>query len=337
MDKLYLQVADFARQGIMTAHNINPILAGINTPGALGQRNEAEFMFDMLNMTYIQPIKEGVFEKCINTLMEFNGMKPMYKLKDVKPFGIELSENFIQANLPADIKTKLAADYVGIDIASEREKMMFKEEKDPFDNIIGEDINKFEILAEFNIDFNEEGRPIKLDRDYKGLHFAKVLEAEIGGLDADIIGAVKDNPKISPFEIAQALGESENLIREHLDRLQELKVIVGKEGSLKISKLGEATINEQDVKVDIRVMYKYDLSPTAPALVKGGRSRDWCIKMMNKNALYTREQIDGVSKSPDAPNGSAWFYRGGYYNNPKLKEITPFCRHIWKAVVVRVK
>jgi hypothetical protein len=338
MDKLYLQVAEFARQGIMTAHNINPILAGINTPGALGQRNEAEFMFEMFNSTYIQPIQEMVFERVINDLMQFNGLKPMFKLKDVKPFGMVFTEAFIEANLPADIKTKLAADYVGVDINVERQKLAFSSDVDPFDELEGEDPNNYEILASFDIEYDENGYPVKNDLQFKSMHFAKVVEAKLSGLDADIMAAIQDNPKITPAELASALKKDLNEITDRLDTLKELKIVVGEPGDLKVSKLGENTIKDQDLEVDIRVMYQYELSPTAPPLVKGGKSRDWCIKRMNNPQLFSREQIDSIAKSPNAPgNGSPWLYRGGFYNNPKLGEITPFCRHIWVAKVVRKK
>lgn len=338
MDKMYLQVAEFARQGIMTSHNINPILAGINTAGALGQRNEAEFMFDMFNMTYVRPIREQVFERTVNALMEFNGLKPMYKLNEVKPFGIILSEQFISANLPPDIRTKLAADYVGINIEAERQKMTFSSDEDIFLTMAGEEAG--EELDSYEVVLNQQGRPVYSDSDYKAMYLAKVLDVELTGLDADILAAIKDNPKITPFELAQAFGENEKDIEKRIERLKEVKVLVGDEGSLKISKAGDATIKDQDLEVDIRVMYKYALSPTAPKLSPGGQSRDFCIKMMNRSATqrFTRDQIDGITPSDAAPgNGSPWLYRGGFYNNPKTGETTPFCRHIWMAVVERKK
>jgi hypothetical protein len=29
--------------------------------------------------------------------------------------------------------------------------------------------------------------------------------------------------------------------------------------------------------------------------------------------------------------------RGGWYNNPRLKKTTPWCRHIWSQEVVRIQ
>lgn len=337
MDKLYLQVAEFARQGIMTAHNINPILAGINTPGALGQRNEAEFMFEMFNSTYVQPIQEQVFEKTINGLMEFNGLKPMFKLKDVKPFGMVFTEAFIEANLPTDIKAKLAADYVGVDIDVERKKMMFSAEyKHPFDGVEFERAEDYEILAQFDIQYDDEGYPVTRDRDFKGMHFAKVLDVELTGLDAEIIGAIKKSPEILPEQLAEALGEDVDTINKRLDTLKELKVISGELGKLNVTKVGEATVKEQDLQVDIQVKYKYEEIAGIPK-AKGG-SRDFCKHLMQRNALYSFDQINNLKVSEDAPgNGSPWIYRGGWYNNPRNGEITPYCRHKWVAVVVRKK
>jgi hypothetical protein len=53
------------------------------------------------------------------------------------------------------------------------------------------------------------------------------------------------------------------------------------------------------------------------------------MDLMSANGTWTKEQILDMSNKFGT---NVWIYRGGFYNNPKTKEIEPYCRHIWKAV-----
>lgn len=333
MDKMYLQVAEFARQGILTIHNMHSVLAGIATAGALGQRNEIETAYELFYSTYIVPVKEQVFERSINHLMRYNGLEPKYKLRDVKPLNFIFSESTITQYTPRDVMSSLIEKQLGVDFSDIQQKLSFsKAEKNPFDGL-GEVFSDEDILGEYGVTLNADGYPEESEMQFKSMHMAKILDIKLTGLDAEILAAIKSNPKISVKELAEALKQTEAVITEKLNRLIEVKALTGELGNLKISKIADNTLKEEDVTLEIAVRYKYD----GPF---DSKNRTWCRDMMlktNTGVLYKREEIDGISKSPDAPSGSPWLYRGGFYHNPKTGVTTPYCRHSWKAVTVKIK
>ena len=52
---------------------------------------------------------------------------------------------------------------------------------------------------------------------------------------------------------------------------------------------------------------------------------------------YTQDEVENMPASPDALQeiGSVWDYRGGWWTRKGGGKTTPYCRHIWEAVVKR--
>lgn len=76
----------------------------------------------------------------------------------------------------------------------------------------------------------------------------------------------------------------------------------------------------------VKVVYTYEERPNAPALSPGGQSREFCKELLNLNRVYTREEIDQISK---AVKRDVWNYRGGWYHDPTTDKNQPSCRHYW--------
>ena len=160
------------------------------------------------------------------------------------------TEAFISENLPANIKTKLAADQLGIDLNEMQTLLSFKKETDfPTGETLKEGDS---VLGEFEVNFNEQGYPEK-DVHFKSLYFGKILEADLSGIDADILAAIKSNPKISVEELAQALDVPLAKMSDKLNRLFDIGALTGDLGNLKISKVASNTIAEKDIVLDIVV------------------------------------------------------------------------------------
>lgn len=113
------------------------------------------------------------------------------------------------------------------------------------------------------------------------------------------------------------------------------------EGSdISLTNVGEKVAKSIDLP-KTEVKYEYQLRADAPPLKEGGSSRDFCRKMMSKNKLYTKKEID-VLRNDMKASGLAdvtdvWLARGGWYRKPNTTISVPFCRHIWKQVIVRKK
>ena len=88
--------------------------------------------------------------------------------------------------------------------------------------------------------------------------------------------------------------------------------------------------------------YRYELRSDAPPLKQGGKSRKFCDDLMKSpRQLYSKEQIEDMKNKmkssfyPDVTD--VWLARGGWYRKPNTDTSVPYCRHIWKQVIVRKK
>ena len=137
-------------------------------------------------------------------------------------------------------------------------------------------------------------------------------------------------------ELANALKVEQSLINESISNLFEAGAL---DKDFKPTKDAEASI--QVPEDEIFIVYKYVERPDAPPLKEGGKSRDFCKKMMAKKKLYSKKEIDvlrnDMKSSGIADVTDVWLSRGGWYRKPNTDVSVPYCRHIWKQVIVRKK
>lgn len=80
----------------------------------------------------------------------------------------------------------------------------------------------------------------------------------------------------------------------------------------------------------MEIMFEYRERPDAPALVPGGKSREFCTELLRLNRLYSREDINRIS---GVEGYNVFAYRGGWYHNPNSGKNEPGCRHEWAQVI----
>lgn len=97
--------------------------------------------------------------------------------------------------------------------------------------------------------------------------------------------------------------------------------------------MGDLEVTEEpEVKVGIR--YRY-VGP------KDSKNREFCAKLISlsfQGKTYSRSELDSIKPSPNAPDEefSVFDYRGGFWTRKGTNETTPYCRHKWQAVAVRL-
>lgn len=150
-----------------------------------------------------------------------------------------------------------------------------------------------------------------------------------------VLAVVTADEKASVKNIADAVKLDEPEVIEILKKLQSDGKLNWTNNAIKITDIGRADIQDDGLpKIEVR--YKYDLSPDALPLQPGGKSREFCIKMMDLKKLYTRAEIDQIS---GIVGYNAWLRRGGWYTVPNSEPPLhiPHCRHEWSQKVVRRK
>lgn len=84
------------------------------------------------------------------------------------------------------------------------------------------------------------------------------------------------------------------------------------------------------------VYYKYDVKDElGPKVIS--TTRDFCKTMINRNRLYTKEELMKMKNDMKDFNTNVFKYKGGWYRKQGTTESTPDCRHTWKRILTRKK
>ena len=152
------------------------------------------------------------------------------------------------------------------------------------------------------------------------------IKANISALDKSVLSMLAEGEDSTA--IAQATGITIKDVAEAIARLVAYEIYVDGE----VNDLGKSLLEEAPAPVDrFMVVYSYMERPGVPPVIT--KSRDFCLRLLSLNRLYTRDDINSIS-SRLSPYRDVWKYRGGWYTNPETGASTPYCRHIWMQQLV---
>ena len=195
-----------------------------------------------------------------------------------------------------------------------------------FDNI-GVLESDYEIIESLDINFNKDGSPME---------FA-TAEQETS---QKILKAILDNPFMLLSELAAFLELSFDELIGSISILSKSNLLEIEGSTLSLTPKGEQISKTLDIP-SAEIKYRYSLRPDAPALKEGSKSRDFCQDMMRKSKLYSKAEIEllrnDMPSSGIADVANVWLARGGWYRKPDTDTSIPYCRHIWRQVIVRKK
>ena len=314
MDKQFLQLNETVQDEIFVGHNFPKILLGYATEGALGQRNEMIQAYELLHKSYINR-RQSKIETCLETTLEVVYPGIQISTKDSEFLGLDFVALY-QANIATLEETRNA---LGLPTRPEPQAVTFSSHvKCECELWKDSDI---EVFSKFGMSAEEfEDVPMFFELDTK---------------EKKVLAVVTADEKATVKNIADAVKLDEPEVIEILKKLQSDGKLNWTNNAIKITDIGRADIQDEGLpKIEVR--YKYDLSPDAPKLQPGGKSREFCIKMMDQKKLYTRDEIDQISA---IVGYNAWLRRGGWYTVPNSEPPLhiPHCRHEWVQRVVRRK
>lgn len=314
MDKQFLQLNETVQDEIFVGHNFPKILLGYATEGALGQRNEMIQAYELLHKSYINR-RQSKIETCLENTLEVVYPGIQISTKDSEFLGLDFVALY-QANIATLEETRNA---LGLPTTPQPQAVTFSSQvKCECELWKDSDI---EVFSKFGMSADEfEDVPMFFALDTK---------------EKKVLAVVTADEKATVKNIADAVKLDEPEVIEILKKLQSDGKLNWTNNAIKITDIGRADIQDEGLpKIEVR--YKYDLSPDAPKLQPGGKSREFCIKMMDQKKLYTRDEIDQISA---IVGYNAWLRRGGWYTVPNSEPPLhiPHCRHEWVQRVVRRK
>ena len=322
LDKQFIEIGKRVDQEIFTSHNIvSPVLFGVATEGALGQRNEMLDAYELFQSTYIS-IRQGILEDIINQFSSFFGIANYIYFKKSTPIKSLLPDSIIQKVYDA-YPVEQIIDMMGLPQIDNSYKVALSTEK-----------KKCEHQWFDNIGIKASDCTILYERDYEGQSDEDCIETfkkekfaeELLTNEKAIIDLLSKDVLTPSDSIAKVLKISTAEVNDIITSLVERGYLSsGSEPTKKGEKASE------DSKTDnIEVKYRYGWRAGFDATDKKN-SRDFCVDMLNKDKLYSRSEIETLNNEQGL---DVWESRGGWWNKGGVS--VPFCRHIFKQVVIKI-
>jgi hypothetical protein len=369
LDKRYETTEQSVQQNILVSHSVvAPSLFGVAPEGSFNAAETAD-LFEVFKKTYVDA-RQRRLEWMINQMAELGGYIGQVKLKDVSPLVSsqapaqavapvmtqESAFNRQDVNALMDIVTKLndgkithdsalsivLASFPTIDEAQARrivglpatgsQQLSSCKHKDTFsdDEIkifeeFGTDADEFKVLATYPIAWDTPSEQVFTKHDQI---FATIGEIKLGlkDIDKNVLSLIQRGE--DGVSISKALEISVEEVAKSLQRLSVLELV----SKMEITELGSTLIEEVDVPAErFEIAYTYREVPGIPPVKS--ESRDFCLRLIDANRKYTREELNTISSRVDR---DVWKYRGGWYTNPDTQKSTPWCRHEWvQQIVIR--
>jgi len=304
-DKQFLQLNDTVRDEIFVGHRIsNPVLFGISTAGALGQRNELIEAYELFQQAYIEP-RQKQFDSALNSILKY--AIPCQVVTINKP---PIGQDYVDLYTKGIITQNEARIELGFEPIEPVQQAMSSAYSE--DDVV----NMFMACGEDKENFEE----VKMQ-------FATAIETAI-------LQLLNANDGTTTGELAKYLKIDTQKVVDTIAQMTSNGLIDDVKGKLSVSKLGTTELKKvSDQQIEIR--YEYSLDPAFSGerkLIK--TSREFCRQMVGANRLYLRSEIDTISARVGR---DIWTERGGWYTIPDTTVHIHHCRHIWNSKLVRKK
>jgi hypothetical protein len=337
----YLQTAQFVETNIVKGHSaVSGLLFGIKTEGQLGGATEMEEAFKLFSKSYVESRQEFI-GKAVNEMVELSGFVGTVEVTGadfIETDGINRTGELLNKMSPL-----LAGKVLNNLTINEIRAIAGLGEVDGGDKISRASVEETEFSQVDPVieEFKKVGRPKK---DIQLYYSAKVgnetnvqeferecfdtigtLIARLSDYDKNVLSLVKD--KQDGSSIAQATETKIQDVAESLERLRKSGLLTKYN---RVTELGSDVLNNTEIPIDeFEVFYSYEVRPDVPA---AKQSREFCKFLIDRDMLYTRQEIETISQRVDR---DVWRYRGGFYSNPKTGDTTPWCRHFWQLNLIK--
>jgi predicted transcriptional regulator len=302
-DKQFQQLNDQVQEEIFVGHRVSiPVIFGISTPGALGQRNEIIEGYELFQTSYVEP-RQKAKDSSFNSIFQYMADAKL-KTRNKPPIG----QDYVLLYEKGILDKNEVRQELGFEILEE--VAMSKQQSN-------DDVLKM---------FSECGVS-KNDYEVCKFEFASASQTAI----LQILNA---NEGITVGEIAKYVNIDANKVMDEVTQMIKDGLIESENGQLKTTNIGSRELAKvADTQIELRYEYGLDAAFTGqPELID--TSRDFCRQLIGLNRYYTRQEIDTISSRVDR---DVWKERGGWYTIPNTDVHINHCRHSWNSKLVRKK
>jgi DNA-binding MarR family transcriptional regulator len=375
LDKQFDMLNKTIQQEIFSGHRVtSPLLFGIATEGALGNRNEIREAYQIFQNTYING-KQIFIERWLKYILAPFGYNTDFTIKETEPLAFEFSEAIIASNmtqdeireklgLPAIVQENVKQDIVDSikslpqEIAAKVIENMTSEE---LRGLIGlgslvqevqqkeqfsaeEDDFAIEVFSEFGTPKSEfqvlKSRRVQFDENFEPIKHQEFADIDIiiTQMQSGILDLIQKNKYITANEIAEALNVDAQMVVGAIASMALNGLIELNE----IKKNGEVVIERK--LTDLGKSQKNARKPLAEISIRYSYevSPGLGAPIISNTRDFCRRLIGldriysraEIEQISQRLGYSVWKRRGGFYRNPKTGITTPYCRHRWVEQVV---
>ena len=218
LDKQFLELNKHIQQDIFVSHKIvSPVLFGVATEGALGQRNEMLDAYEIFTNTYVKP-KQQLLEKQFNELAVLAGLSAELEIIPLEPIKFQLTESTLVEILTKD-ELRVMAGY------------------EPTDTIVSTNANR--VIDAINslsplvankvlesMSANEIRSLVGLGQTTEVVTPTQVaMSSVLNFLDKEILLLISKNSLITDAELVDITGLSINKVKDVIKNLEGLLLI----------------------------------------------------------------------------------------------------------------
>lgn len=324
-DNRYIELNKQIGVETFVAHTISPLVVGMTgESGFSNNADEKRVAIEAFNEDFVASTQE-IFNDFANELLSFNDIKGTVELQRLDSIRAQLTESVLTQILDRNELREIAgyAPVENVEIVQNSREIIIKMSKQDEDKYLIEQFTKLgtldkdlEIIAKRDLfvkDFE--------DAEIQGLQFVHENFATI--VENTILRLLLANPLFTASLLSSLLGIS-------LARVETLIAKMKLEGLL-----DEDGIPIEEPDDEIFTVYKYEKRSD----VSGGdiisTTRDFCRNLVVQSRFksWTIEDIRLLNNG--VPGLDVFRSRGGWYTLPGTDNHVPFCRHIWKALLVR--
>lgn len=308
-DKQYLQLSETVRDNIFYAHRVtSPMLFGVRVAGELGGRNELKQAYEVFDRAYVAP-KRTQMDKVLTTMFNATGQEGELYTIAAEPAGEDAVQLFT-----AGIMTR---DEVRESLGLKTEQPVAMSAQNPFG-------------------WNDEAdKAVFRKYGRSAAEFEEIPEtfAELTNPELRLVAVIRDNPKATLEELAKGARLTTTEAANILKVMQANRLIEWTNTEIKITDSGARSISDSGgLDTEIFVLYKYGKNPDVGGPLLLDTSRDFCRFLVEENKLYSREEIDAMSRELGY---NVWQRRGGWRTIKGTNTHVPQCRHIWESKLYR--
>lgn len=327
-EKLEQRVNDTIYKG----HKVPPVLFWDSTEGALGQRNEMIDAYELFKETYVTRRQSRLIE-VFNDILEYKGLPRDLTVQELYPLTRELE-------IGADTIERLVGDEALAKYISAKYGVESKPNQNVNDqiNLAVEEAGVIQHF--FQTAKHMEGEPLFMTEVNSHEDLFSLSMAEGDEIKAKIGGIVRSNPEISMTEVANVLKMDLAIIEVYVAQMIADGLLIRSGVSLSVTPQILPLMIKQP-QSDFIVAYQYAERPDA---LPAKKTRPFCqrlVAMSKMGKVWLKEDIEGMRNNMQVSFiddiRDVWLYRGGWYRRPGMEVSVPFCRHVWKQVILDKK